>query len=123
MKKIEEPLFTSYVFANISEKERLDILQYPGIVRSVFWLNKPVRIRDEEIENIKSFLKENPEAFAQAIDLHKGESVDIVDGILKDNTAIIENVKKNRVKLHLTSLGFELIAEVDISHVKRNTES
>ena len=55
-KIIEDPLFRSYVFVNINEEDRVNVLMTEGIINFVYYLGEHAIIRDEEIENIKRFL-------------------------------------------------------------------
>ena len=57
-KTILEPLFKGYIFIKIEETKKWDIKQIDGIVNYVYWLGKPARVRQSEINNIKFFLKE-----------------------------------------------------------------
>ena len=52
-KVVYEPLFTSYVFVRISEREITSLKQSNGIINLVYWLGKPAVIHDSEIEVIK----------------------------------------------------------------------
>src|SRR5258706_5427248 len=52
-KIVYEPLFASYVFVYVSEREELNIKQTDGVINFVYWLNKPAVIRNEEIDTIR----------------------------------------------------------------------
>lgn len=116
--KVKEPIFPSYIFAKVDEAKRKSILENRYVIGSVLWLGKPVLINDDEIEAIRSFLESYLEPEVIPLSLKKGRSVIITDGPLKNNKAIIEEVKNNRVKLVLLNLGFELIAEIKTQDVK-----
>ena len=55
-KKVEVPLFNSYVFVQLDESERNSVFQSAGVVRYLFWLGKPAIVRHEEIEVIKKWI-------------------------------------------------------------------
>ena len=57
-KSILQPIFTSYVFVHITEKQRIAVLETDGVINYVHYLGKPAIIRDEEIQQIKSYLQE-----------------------------------------------------------------
>lgn len=83
-KKVEEPLYKSYVFFQGSEVERQEAIQTPGIVRCLFHNRKPALVRDEEIEAIRAFLGElenYPEATINQFEI--GDSISIKSGALK----------------------------------------
>ena len=111
-KTIWVPLFTSYVFVRTGAALVEDILRIQGIKGFVYWLGKPAVIREDEIEKIKEFLDEFPNARAQAISLKVGEKVSIEEGPLKGNVGTVKEVRKHRAVLIIEGLGFELIAEL-----------
>ena len=113
-KKVNVPVFSSYVFVKINEKQRIEILQVPGVVNFVFWLQKPAVIRDVEIQNIKSFLSDYPNADVRSLNVSIGQEIEIKYGKLKDNKGIIEEVRNSTVVIRLDNIGFELIAEVGL---------
>ncbi|PWL30915.1 UpxY family transcription antiterminator [uncultured Roseivirga sp.] len=117
-KKVKEPLFTSYIFARVDEVLRQEILQDQGVVSSVFWLGKPVVVRDSEIRAIDDFLSENPEADAVSRIFHEGEKLQITDGPLRGETGELLKIKGTKLILTIESLGFSLVAEVAKSRVQ-----
>ncbi len=52
-KKIVEPLFPNYIFAQVDEDTRLRVLQTPGIVRCVSFDGKPARVSEAEMEQLQ----------------------------------------------------------------------
>lgn len=62
-KKVEEALFRSYIFANVDEKDRLYVLQTPGIVRCVAFGGKLAEMTTDEIEQLK-ITRKDPEQLA-----------------------------------------------------------
>ncbi|MDB5021842.1 MAG: antitermination protein NusG, partial [Pedobacter sp.] len=55
-KIVEEPLFTSYVFVKITERQMNEIRTVCGVVNFVYWLGKPAVILNDEIDLIKDFI-------------------------------------------------------------------
>ncbi|MFQ5571206.1 MAG: UpxY family transcription antiterminator [Rhodothermales bacterium] len=52
-KKVVEPLFKNYLFAQVDEHERLRVLRTPGIVRCVSFGGNPATVSEAEIEQLK----------------------------------------------------------------------
>ena len=52
-KTVEVPLFSSYLFVHLAPKERELVYAAPGVVRYLFWLNRPAIVKDQEIETLK----------------------------------------------------------------------
>ena len=117
-KKVKEPLFTSYVFAHITELERQEVLHDQGIVNSVFWLGKPVVIRNKEINGIINFLNEYPDSEGLNNLVEEGDKIEIMEGPLKGEAGELLKIKGNKLILSIESIGFSLIAEVARSKVK-----
>lgn len=113
-KKVKEPVFTSYIFANVSELERQNILKDQGIVSSVFWLGKPVVIRDFEIRAIKEFLEDYPDANCEHLNFEYGQMLEISEGPLKGERGELLKRKGNKVILNILSLNYSLQAEISI---------
>jgi transcription antitermination factor NusG len=111
-KIIEEPLFKSYVFVKITEKEKVEVRLTTGVVNFVYWLGKPAEIAEEDINTIKKFLKEYTNVSVKPIFLMQNQRVKITAGVLMDSVAIVKKVLKNKVIVELQIIGFMLTAEV-----------
>src|SRR5450759_4619611 len=53
-KIILEPIFRGYVFVKVEEQKKWDIKKIDGILNYVYWLGKPAKIKEEEINTIKT---------------------------------------------------------------------
>ena len=118
-KKVKEPIFTSYIFARVDEISRAQITMRPGIVSNVFWLGKPVKIRDQEIVEIRAFLEEHPKAEVAYGNFQKGDQITIDSGPLIGSNGIVSRIKGSKAHLSITSLGIEIQAEVCLNHLKK----
>ena len=54
--KLELPLFPGYVFVRMSLRDRLKVLQVPGVARLVGFNGQPAAIPDNEIEALRASL-------------------------------------------------------------------
>ncbi len=113
-KKIKEPVFSSYIFARVDETARQQILTDPSIVSSVFWLKRPVVIRQSEINAIKQFLQEFPQEI-RSVAIAEGDRAMISAGPLRGEEGVVIQRRGNKALLQLQSLGLELQAEISIS--------
>jgi transcription antitermination factor NusG len=116
-KLIEEPLFKSYVFVNVSDDEKTEVRMTQGVVNFVYWLGKPAVIRHREIEVIKKFLNEYQNVKAEPLVLQEDKKVKIRQGIFMDKEATVLKVQGNKVKLIIHSIGYSLVAYVDRSNL------
>lgn len=58
IKKIEEPLFFSYVFVKTDVHSKVNLLQIPGVMRFVSTDGKPATLSSEEIERLRMIEKQ-----------------------------------------------------------------
>jgi len=107
-KKIEKPLIPSYIMVYIEESKRKSVFSIPGIVRYLFWLGKPAMVHENEINIMKKHL----EGVYSSISISKliiGQMYKISEGPLAGNKGKIVEMKKNKVKLELASLGMTVV--------------
>ena len=114
-KKIQEPVFRSYVFVQLKdyETEHVAVLRTPGAVRFLWWLGKPGLVRNEEIKLIRDFLNKYKDA-AITFEIKEGQEVKITEGPLKENTGKVIRIHGKKAILFVRSLGWNLVAEVPI---------
>ncbi len=104
-KKVLVPLFNSYIFVQIEDKQRNQVFEVPGAIRYLFWLGKPAEVKDSEIDTIKNWLSA-PNEFEVAVDQwKKGDTIVLESGPFKSQSAVIQEVKQNHYLLVLESLG------------------
>ena len=106
-KTVEVPLFSSYLFVHLAPKERELVYAAPGVVRYLFWLNRPAIVKDQEIETLKSWLSGEVLA-AKVQTLKAGDCLSISQGPFKGKDGVIQNINANRVQLVLKELGIKV---------------
>lgn len=108
-KKVEEPLFKSYVFVRSSEKEHLTILGLYGVVRFVSFERKAVIVPENEIVAIKRYVEDQEgmsEANALQTELKKGQLVRITSGPMHGLVGRLESVRdKRRLVVYIEVVG------------------
>ncbi|UZH54658.1 UpxY family transcription antiterminator [Salinimicrobium tongyeongense] len=114
-KKVSTPLFKSYVFVRIEEKDRARVFEVPGVVQYLFWLGKPAVVKDEEINIIRSWLKDEAIEDIEVSHLTPGDRLTISNGSFKGKEAEIQEIGNKRLKLILSGLG--VIVNVKVSEV------
>ena len=103
-KKVQVPLFNSYVFVYLNEKERDIVFSISGVVRYLFWLGKPAIVRDEEILALQDGLKETIASY-EVRDIKVGDVVPIPSGPFQGKEGIIKHINKNSLQLIMKELG------------------
>jgi transcription antitermination factor NusG len=114
-KKVEEPLFRSYVFIKMAPHEVSQIYWVPGFSRFVNWLGKPVIVRESEIESIKMFLNRVVHDSIQIDHFTVGDQITIRSGALKKVKGVVLKIGKRKAVLQIDSLGTLIKAEVALS--------
>lgn len=103
-KTVEVPLFKSYVFIYVTEKERSSVFTVPGVMRYLFWLGRPAVVRETEMSTLQEWLSEDVGEVTLA-KIVAGDTVTIKKGVLKDKDALVQQVGKKRVRLVIQGLG------------------
>ncbi|MDV7140191.1 UpxY family transcription antiterminator [Maribacter sp. TH_r10] len=111
-KTVESPLFKSYVFVRLKDRERQMVFGVHGVVRYLFWLGKPAIVKDEEIRAIEQWLNDDAVENITLTKLIPGDELYLKNGILKDHKAIIHEVGKKRIRLIIPGLGMVLNAKI-----------
>jgi transcriptional antiterminator RfaH len=113
-KKIDEVLFKSYIFVRITEKKVLDVIQTQGIVRFISFDGRPAPIPDYQIEIVKRLINNEMVFDVEDIVYSKGDSVEIIDGVLKGMKGVLIYIKGNyKVALALDILNKSIVIEID----------
>lgn len=113
IKVVEEPLFRSYCFVNLEEKERASVFGVPGIVRYLFWQSKPAIVRDLEIESIKNMLNEVDHKLIRIETYSPNELIKINSGCFTGTEGQVIHQQGNNVSLFVKSL--QIVLKVDVS--------
>ena len=117
-KLVQEPLFKSYVFVRVAEKQLPELKKVEGILSVVTWLGKPAAIKDAEIKMIKAFLCEHTNVkVEQAVNVN--DTVTIARGSLMNKEGTVVAVKNNFVTVELPSLGYTLHADLAKSDITK----
>lgn len=103
-KKVETPLFASYVFVKLEEKNRNSVFRVIHVIRYLFWLGKPAVVRNSEIEAIKDWLNDE-RATVDVVPYKPGDKLTVLDGPFKNQTGIVRDTNKKEVAVVLESLG------------------
>ena len=108
-KKVEEPLFKSYVFVFNNEKEYVNILNVPGVVKFVSFEHKAVVVPESQIVAIKRYIDDyeqgKEEKAMRNEDLKIGQLVRITHGPMQGLIGRLESVKDKRLVVYIEAVG------------------
>lgn len=109
---VQLPLFPGYIFVRIDLRNRMRVLQAPGVVRLVGQNNKPESLPEMEIEALRTAMTQkiplDPHPFLQA-----GENVIITNGPFEGLEGVLLRKNKLRVVLSLAQIHSSFVLDVD----------
>lgn len=117
IKTVEEPLFKSYVFVKVGEKEMTNVRMTNGVVNFVYWNGKPANIKEKEIDTIRKFLNDYSAIEVTQIDMPVNSKVLIQCGAFMDKEGIVKKVMHKKIQVTIDSIGYTLTAYIDRSNV------
>jgi transcription antitermination factor NusG len=109
-KTVVEPLFRSYVFVQVTEKEKWEVKNVFGVLNYVYYQGKPAVIKQAEIDAISAFLKEHEYVNVQPSRLSAGDVVTINTAPFQDIEGEIVSIRGNEAIMNIPSMGLALIA-------------
>ena len=112
-KLVDRPLFSSYVFVQITEEQIPLIRQFENVLNLVYWKGQPAIVKEEEIDIIKDFISNYHDIRLEKTTVEQNEEARIIDrpGYVMDGNLL--TLKNKSIKVNLPSLGYKLIAEID----------
>jgi len=121
IKKVEEPLFKSYLFVQVTPAQQTEVRLTEGVLNFVYWTGKPAVVKPEEIEAIRRFLDEHDEVIAEAYDrLQPGARVTVTSGLMMGTEGTVEKVDNRWAEVLLESIGFKLRAKISRNRLDIN---
>ena len=118
-KKVEEPLFRSYLFVNIPLSDYYTVLNVNGVVKFITFEKKPVPIPDNQIIAIKEYLNDTELHSIDYEDFKEGELVRIKSGQMKDLVGRFIKINgKHRVIIDIEAVGQSIPINIARSNVE-----
>ena len=117
-KIVLEPLFKSYVFVQVEEQKKWELLTINGIVNYVHWLGKPAKIKESEIDTVRKFLNEFSSVEVVDETSAINSKVKIKHGVLMNYQGILLQVSGNRASVKIESMGLQLTAVFDRKNIE-----
>src|SRR5271170_3923565 len=91
--RLELPLFPGYVFVRLALRDRLQVLQIPGVTRLVGFDGHPAAVPNEDIEAVRACLS-GKHAIQPHRYLKHGQRVRVLRGPLAGLTGVVVRQKK-----------------------------
>ena len=113
-KKVEVPLFNSYIFVRTEEHHIVQVLQVPGISWNIRHNDKPAILRPKEYDLINRFLATGLTLEVVATpQVAEGDRVEVVDGPLKGAVGKITSGSDCKFMVSLDTLGQSIKVQLD----------
>jgi len=121
-KKVEVPLFNSYIFVHDFEHRIRDILQIPGISWNIRHNGKPAVLHQEEKDMIERFV--NSGLFMETFsidDVVPGDRVKVIDGPLRGAVGILSgDYSEEKFVVILDSIDQAIKVSIDKKLLKKD---
>ncbi len=117
-KVVMEPLFKGYVFVLVEETKKWDIKNIDGILNYVYWLGKPAQVKQSEIDTIRKFLQEFEDVEVCNASLETNDTVLVKQGVLMNYKGIVIELKGNKARVKIESMGLQLSAVFDVKNLQ-----
>lgn len=112
-KIVMEPLFKGYLFVKMEDSRKWDIKLIDGILNYVYWLGKPAKVKESEIDTIKKFLNEFENVDVTDQSIQAASKVTITKGVLMNYKGIVLEVIGSKARVQIDSMGIRLSAFFD----------
>lgn len=114
-KKVDVPLFNSYIFVKDHEHRIAEIVTTPGIAWNIRHNGKPAVLREEEYQLINRFITTGYflEATGEVAEFNVGDRARIIDGPLAGQTGVLTGEDKNR-RFNVLLEGIQQVIQVQV---------
>lgn len=103
------PLFTSYVFVSVNETEMHILSKAPSVINLVYWLSKPIIIKQEEINTIKMIVDNYLNITLEKTRVCIDENIRILEENITDFKNNVLIIKHKGIIVTLPSIGYKII--------------
>ena len=118
-KWVEEPLFRSYIFVNITQAEYFKVLNVFGAVKYISFEGKAVIVPNQQIEAIRFYLNEKDPEKTDDLHWEKGQKVEVVSGSLTGLVGELVEVRgKHKVSIEIEAVGSALLLQIPKSKLR-----
>jgi transcription antitermination factor NusG len=116
-KILREPLFKSYVFANVTSAEVYLLKQLSGVINIVYWRSEPAVIAQDEIDAIKEFTNDHRNIELVRTRVNFEDVAKLNNSPLYSFEGNVIAVKNKMLKVSLPSLGYIMVAKMEDENI------
>lgn len=107
-KRVEEPLFTGYVFVKLLEHELDKPLYVSGVLNYLSFGKQKAIVKQSEIDNLQYLISNGYQLNGLKEDIQVGEKVKIAMASFKDEIAVVQKLIQNKAILFFEGLKLNL---------------
>jgi hypothetical protein len=112
----EAPLFKGYVFVKTTEHFHHELKKVSGVINLVYWMGKPVCIKNMEVKAIRLFLSEYSDVSLEKTTIKSDiNSHGFLD---TEQEAPMITIKNKKASITLASIGYVLSAAAESTSVR-----
>lgn len=108
MKRVEEPLFTGYVFVKLLEHELDKPLYVSGVLNYLAFGKQKAIVKQSEIDNLQYLISNGYQLNGLKQDIQVGEKVKITMASFKNEIAVVQKLIQNKAILFFEGLKLNL---------------
>lgn len=117
-KKVELPLFPSYIFVCIYPNEYLAVLQIKGSVKYVCFEGVPAKVSQQVIDNLKILISGRPQMEISSRKFHTGQKVKLAFGLLKNLIGeIVHCGRAKRLLIRIEGIEQNLLVKIPANYL------
>ena len=116
-KILREPLFKSYVFANVAPAEVYSLKQMSGVINIVYWRSEPAIVAEDEIDAIKEFTNDHRNIELVRTGVNFGHVAKMNNSPFYSFEGDVIAIKNKVLKVSLPSLGYIMVAKMENENI------
>lgn len=117
-KVIEVPAFRGYVFVQIHDKIRWQVLATNGVLNFVCHNGKPARIPNSEMETVRLFFQDIEACVLDESDISVNDIARVYSGVLMGMEGEVVDLKHRYVILRIPALGLQMQVKVPRENIQ-----
>ncbi len=122
-KKVDMPLFNSYLFVKIEYKNRYPVLETNGVVKIVNFNGVPAVVPDWQIESLRRMIT-FPERIRLENYMRPGELVKVIEGPFAGMQGTIKHLKgEDRLVISIDGILQSVSVDIDLADVRKVNET
>ncbi|MCK9327449.1 MAG: UpxY family transcription antiterminator [Bacteroidales bacterium] len=118
-KLIDEPLFPSYVFVRVSQREYYKVLSHRAILKYISFGGRPCIIPERQIEAVKRLMGENLDFEVTSDHFKPGQEVEITAGpMIGCQAEVVRHAGKKGLLLRVGNIGYSLVVNIPAAYLQ-----